>query len=72
MPQQKRIEELEKTNARFKRIYQEYQTMSDELWDLECSSEISVTDDFLNSVVQQTNYLEDEIQDWLIDESSEE
>lgn len=72
MPQQKRIEELEKTNARFKRIYQEYQTMSDELWDLECSSEISVTDDFLNSVVQQTNYLEDEIQDWLINESSEE
>ncbi len=72
MPQQKRIEELERTNARFKRIYDEYETMSEELWNLESSGEIPVTDDFINSVKLQTSYLEDEIEDWLIEDVGEE
>ena len=71
-PQQKKIEELEKNNSRFRRIYSEYTTMSEELWNLENSEEISVTDDFLNSIQLQTSYLEDEIHDWLLDNETEE
>lgn len=70
-PQQKRIEELEKTNDRFRRVYSEYQTMSDELWNLETSEGASIPDDFINAVKLQTSYLEDEIEDWLLEESSE-
>ena len=70
MPQQQKIEQLEKTNSRFKRVYSEYTTMSKELWDYENSEEISVTDDFLNSIKLQTDYLEEEIQHWLIDEKN--
>lgn len=72
MPQQQKIEQLEKTNSRFRRVYSEYTTMSEELWDLENSEEVSVTDDFLNSMKLQTSYLEDEIEDWLIDPSGSE
>lgn len=72
MPQQKKIELLEKTSARFKRIYDEYELMSEELWNLETSEEVSVPDDFLNSIQQQTGYLEDEIHDWLLGEEGEE
>lgn len=70
-PLQKKIEELEKNNSRFRRIYSEYETMTEELWNLESSGEISVTDDFINSIKLQASYLEDEIQDWLIDDESE-
>ncbi|PZU84339.1 MAG: hypothetical protein DI529_11395 [Chryseobacterium sp.] len=69
LPQQKKIEELEKSNSRFKRIYSEYETMSDELWNLESNeTEESIPDDFINAIKLQTSYLENEIQDWLIDE----
>ncbi|MNK68473.1 hypothetical protein D3C87_878300 [compost metagenome] len=67
LPQQKKIEELEKSNSRFKRIYSEYELMSDELWDLESSeSTESVPDDFINAIKLQTSYLEEEIEDWLV------
>lgn len=66
-PQQKQIEDLEKNNDRFRRIYSEYETMSEELWILENSENIPVTDDFLNSIKLQTTYLEEEIHDWLLD-----
>ncbi len=69
LPQQKKIEELEKSSSRFKRIYSEYETMSDELWDLESSDNAeSIPDDFINAIKLQTSYLEDEIQDWLIED----
>lgn len=69
LPQQKKIEELEKSSSRFKRIYSEYETMSDELWDLESSDNTeSIPDDFINAIKLQTSYLEDEIQDWLIED----
>lgn len=69
MPQQKKIEELQKNSVRFNRIYTEYTNMSEELWDLENSDAdfVSVTDDFLNSIKLQTSYLEDEIEDWLLE-----
>lgn len=69
-PQQAKIDELEKSSPRFKRIYSEYQLMSDELWNLENSDISNIPDDFLNAVKLQTEYLEDEIDDWLLDENN--
>lgn len=69
-PQQKKIEDLEKQSPRFKRIYSEYELMSDELWNLENSDISNIPDDFLNAVKLQTEYLEEEIDDWLINENS--
>lgn len=70
MPQQKKIEELEKSSTRFRRIYSEYETMSEELWNLENAEGASIPDDFINAIQLQTSYLEDEISDWLIEENS--
>ncbi len=42
--------------------------MSDELWELENSDGESIPDDFINSIRQQASYLEDEVEDWLIDD----
>ncbi|SDQ29066.1 hypothetical protein SAMN05421664_0998 [Chryseobacterium soldanellicola] len=64
--QQKNIEVLEKENSRFKRVYSEYENMSNELWDMENSKGEPVPDDFINAMLLQTSYLEDEIEDWLI------
>lgn len=69
-PQQKKIEDLEKQSPLFKRIYSEYELMSDELWDLENSDITNIPDDFLNAVKLQTEYLEEEIDDWLINRNS--
>lgn len=63
--QQKKIEDLERQNSRFKRVYTEYETMSDDLWNLENSEGEPVPDDFLDAMILQTSYLEDEIEDWL-------
>ena len=69
LPQQKKIEELEMNNSRFRRIYSEYELMSDELWNLETSDTSgSIPDDFINAIKLQTTYLEDEIEDWLIED----
>lgn len=70
VPQQKKIEELEKNSPRFKRIYAEYELMSDELWNLENSDVTNIPDDFIDAVKLQTEYLEDEIGDWLWEEKS--
>lgn len=64
-PQLKRIEELEKNNSTFKRIYSEYELMSDELWELENDEKTSVPDDFITAIQLQTEYLEEEINNWL-------
>lgn len=64
--QQKNIEVLEKENTRFKRVYSEYENMSAELWNLENSNGDPVPDDFINAMVMQATYLEEEIEDWLI------
>lgn len=63
--QQHNIEALEKENTRFRRVYSEYENMSDELWNLENSKDTPVPDDFINAMVEQTTYLEEEIEDWL-------
>lgn len=65
-PQQQKIEALEKQSPLFKRIYSEYELMSDELWNLENSDISNIPDDFLNAVKLQTEYLEEEIDDWLL------
>ena len=64
--QQQNIEALEKENTRFKRVYSEYENMSDELWNLENSNADPVPDDFINAMMVQTSYLEEEIEDWLL------
>lgn len=64
--QQQNIEALEKENTRFKRVYSEYENMSDELWNLENKEGEPVPDDFINAMVMQTSYLEEEIEDWLV------
>ena len=67
LPQQKKIDELEKSNSRFKRIYSEYELMSDELWDMESNETAeSIPDDFINAIKLQTSFLEDWIEDWLV------
>jgi uncharacterized protein YdcH (DUF465 family) len=65
-PQQNKIEELEKKSPRFKRVYSEYESMSDQLWKLENTDSSNIPDDFLEAVKVQTEYLEDEIVDWLL------
>lgn len=64
--QQKNIEALEKENSRFKRVYSEYEDLSNELWNLENKEGDSVPDDFINAMIVQTSYLEEEIEDWLV------
>lgn len=64
-PHIKKIEALEKTNSRFKRIYDEYEHISDELWELESNDSPPLPDDFITAIQLQANYLEDEIDEWL-------
>ena len=61
----KNIQELEKENSRFKRIYSEYEDMSHQLLNLEDPATDPVPDDFMDAIYIQTSYLEDEIEDWL-------
>jgi len=63
--QQKNIEALEKENSRFKRVYSEYENMSEELWNLESTKGDPIPDDFIDAIILQTSYLEEEIEDWL-------
>lgn len=67
-PQQKKIEELEKNSPRFKRVYSEYEIMSDELWNLENTDVTNIPDVFIDAIKVQTEYLEDEVGDWLLEE----
>lgn len=70
-PQQKKIEELEKNSPRFKRVYTEYEIMSDELWNLENTDVTNIPDAFIDAIKLQTEYLEEEIGDWLIEKSTD-
>lgn len=67
-PQQKKIEELEKNSPRFKRVYSEYELMSEQLWNLETTDTTNIPDAFIDAIKLQTEYLEDEIGDWLLEE----
>lgn len=64
-PHQNEIEALEKKSDRFRRIYSEYELMTEELWNLENNDIPNVPDDFLNAVKLQTEYLEHEVGEWL-------
>lgn len=57
-------------NAKFKRMYDEYNQLSENLWNLEQSEGESLTDDFLNYIKVQTSYLENELQDILLPQHS--
>ncbi|WP_407403747.1 hypothetical protein [Chryseobacterium sp.] len=64
--QHENIEALEKQNSRFRRIYSEYENLYHDLQELETTKDKSIPDDFINAIILQTNYLEDEIEDWLL------
>jgi uncharacterized protein YdcH (DUF465 family) len=68
-PFQKKIEALEKQNPRFKRVFTEYETMSEELWNLEHTDVTNIPDDFLDAIKLQTEYLKEEIDDWLLEDN---
>ena len=63
--QQDKIRNLEEKSPRFKRIYTEFKNLSDEIWDIETGDRDSVPDDFMMALQLQTNFLEDEIDNWL-------
>ena len=63
--QQDKIRNLEENSPRFKRIYTEFENLSDEIWDIETGDRDSVPDDFMMALQLQTNFLEDEIDNWL-------
>lgn len=62
---QKNIEALEKENSRFRRVFSEYEILAEELWKLENEAESGVPDAYIEAMLMQSAYLEDEIQDWL-------
>ena len=66
-PDQKKIDELEKNSPRFKRVYSEYEMMSEELWDIENTGDSNVPEDFVDAIILQTAFLEDEIDHWLLE-----
>ena len=63
---QEEVQTLLVENSRFKRMYEEYDHLSDHLWNLEQAEGETITDDFLNYMKQQTTYLEDELRDFLL------
>ena len=65
-----KIKDLEKSNARFRRVFTEYETMSDDLWQIESSDDPAIPDDYLDSIRIQQSFLEDEVQNWLNSESN--
>ncbi|MBP7174084.1 MAG: hypothetical protein KBA33_08480 [Cloacibacterium sp.] len=70
-PQKQKIQDLGNNNPRFKRVYSEYENLSDELWEMENGNyPNAVPDDFLYALQIQTYYLEEEIDEWLGDEKS--
>lgn len=65
---QNRIKALEKSSSRFKRIFSEYEFLFNELRNLETAEGPAITEEFLDSIKLQTAYLEDEVEDWLLDD----
>ena len=65
-PTKVEMQTLLEENPRFKRIYDEYDQLSENLWNLEQSEGLSITDEFINYIKVQTSYLEGEIEDYLL------
>ena len=66
-----KVEELEKNNARFKRVYSEYKAINSEIDKMQMDDDLSIPDDFIEAMRLQSDYLEDEIKDWLTDNFSQ-
>lgn len=71
LPQNKKIEELEQNNDRFKRIFSEYESVSEDLWNWENNLKSNVPDDFVDAAKLQYAILKDEIEDWLGEDLTE-
>lgn len=61
---------LEENNPRFRRVFSEFEDLTEEIWEIENGNRAAVTDDFIFALKLQINCLEEEIDEWLdIDES---
>lgn len=69
---QEKIKNLEEHHPRFKRIYSEFENLTDEIWEIEAGDRESVPDDFMIALKLQSHYLEDEIDEWLDNTEKEE
>lgn len=58
----KKIDELDEKDHSFRRIFSEYECLTDELWSLQNTEDASVTDDFLEAVLLQKDFLEETIE----------
>lgn len=66
---QDKINTLRAHYPRFERIYTEYEMMEQQFSLLENSDDtLALPDDFINAIALQISYLEDEIEDWLLEE----
>lgn len=62
-PQQ--IEELEKKSPRFRRIFAEYCSITQEFWDMQNSARNNISDELLAAIQLQIDFLERAIRDFL-------
>ena len=67
---QEKVQHLLEKNSRFKRIYDEYDHLSDNLYELENNEDVKATDDYLNYIETQTDFLEAEIVEILLQPAS--
>lgn len=65
-PELKIIEELEKNNSNFKRIVSEYESIAEELAEIENNKKNELPDEFIFALQLQTECLEEEIKNWLM------
>lgn len=58
-------QELERKNPRFKRMITEYESITDELWEMQNDNSKNVADDLLNAMEVQSDLLSDAIEEYL-------
>lgn len=62
---QGKINDLKENNARFRRVFSEFEDLDEEIREIENGNRASVPDDFLFALKLQQNCLEEEIDEWL-------
>lgn len=60
-----KIKAIEESNPRFKRVYYEYNSISEQLWEADLENHTALTDDFWWALETQKCCLEQEIVEWL-------
>lgn len=60
-----KIKDLEEKNPRFRRVFSEFEDITDEIWEIENGNREDIPDDFLFALFLQKKCLEEEIDEWL-------